>query len=172
MTTKTTQTEEVQKLIQMMRKMDLCMLTTVAEDGNLHSRPMSTNGKVDDDGNLWFFTYGNSHKVLEAKQHPQVSVTFSDPKGMTFIALSGTAKLVRDKNKIEELWKAELKAWFPEGTETPDIALLKIVSRQAEYWDSPSSIVAHTIALFKSITGSAPEVGDNKVVDIRSVRAT
>ena len=39
------------------------MLTTVDEQGYLRSRPMSNNREVEFDGDLWFFTYGSSHKV-------------------------------------------------------------------------------------------------------------
>jgi general stress protein 26 len=168
MATKTDTGKEVEKLAEMIKKIDFGMLTTVAEDGSLHSRPMSTNGKVEFDGDLWFFTYGNSHKVLEAKENPEVNVSFSDISNHTYISLSGTAKLVRDKEKIKELWQPQLKAWFPDGVDTKDIALLKIIANKAEYWDSPSSIVAHTVALFKVFAGLQNEVGTNKKIDLNA----
>jgi len=31
--------------------------------------------------------------------------------------------LVRDRGKIEELWKPEFKMWFPEGKDDPEVAL-------------------------------------------------
>lgn len=168
MSTKVDTGKEVAKLAEMIKKIDFGMLTTIAEDGSLHSRPMSTNGKVEFDGDLWFFTYGNSHKVLEAKEHPEVNVSFSDITNHTYVSLSGTAKLIRDKEKIKELWQPQLKAWFPDGVDTEDIALLKIIANKAEYWDSPSSIVAHTVALFKVLTGLQPEVGTNKKIDLNA----
>ena len=44
------------------------MLTTVDERGGLHSRPMSNKRDVEFDGDLWFFTYGSSHKVDEVNR--------------------------------------------------------------------------------------------------------
>ena len=167
MTDKEEPNKDVRKLLQMMKKIDFCMLTTIAEDGSLHSRPMSINGEVESNGNFWFFTYGDSHKVLEAQKHPQVSVTFSDLGNHNYVALSGKAQLVRDKKKIEELWKPELKAWFPDGTDTEDIALLYIKANKAEYWDAPSSVVAHTVALFQTLAGATPDVGENKKVALK-----
>ena len=161
------QTEEIKKLREMIKKMDIGMLTTTDEDGTLRSRPMSTNGEIEFDGDLWFFTYGNSHKVLEVKHDPQVNVSFSSPENQRYVSMSGTAQLVRDKKKIEELWKPELKAWFPKGTDEPDIALLKVNVHKAEYWDSPSSMVAHAIGLVKALaTGTTYDGGENKKIDL------
>jgi len=159
--------KDVRKLIQMMKKIDFCMLTTVAADGSLHARPMSVNGEVENNGNFWFFTYGASHKVLEAQKHPQVNVTFSDIANQNYVAVCGTAQLVRDKTKIEELWKPSLKAWFPDGVDTPDIALLYVKAEKAEYWDTPASLMAHTVAMFQSLAGGTPDVGENKKVSLK-----
>jgi Uncharacterized stress protein (general stress protein 26) len=92
-----------------MKGIDIVTLTTMAEDGFLRSRPMSTNGNVEFDGDIWFFTYGNTHKVIEARKH-SVNVSFADIKNQTYVSISGTAELVRDKDKIKELWRPELKA--------------------------------------------------------------
>ena len=41
---------EFQKLREMIKQIDFCMLTTVDENNDLHSRPMSLNGEVDKRG--------------------------------------------------------------------------------------------------------------------------
>ena len=75
---------------------------------------------------------------------------------------------MRDKAKIEELWQPQLKAWFPEGTETPDIALLKVTVERAEYWDGSQSIIAHAVSLVSSlVTGEPAEFGENEKIDIK-----
>ncbi len=168
MSNETGQSEDVQKIAQMIKGIDFGMLTTVDDDGTLRSRPMSANGNVEFDGDVWFFTYGESHKVLEAQHHPQVNVAFSDPKKQTYVSLSGTAALVRDKAKVEELWEPSLKAWFPQGIDTPDIALLKVTAHQAEYWDAPGSAVAHVLGLVKALaTGETPKVGEHENVSLK-----
>ena len=128
---------------------------------------MSHNGNVEFDGDLWFFTYGDTPKVHEIETRPQVNVSFSSPKDQTYVSLSGRAELVRDKAKVHELWSPSLKAWFPDGEDTPDIALLKINVEKAEFWDSPSSPIAHAIGLAKSlVTGQTGSVGDNRKVEL------
>ncbi len=161
------QNESVQKIAHMIKSMDFGMLTTTDDDGTLRSRPMSTNGNVEFDGDVWFFTYGHTHKVLEAQHNPQVNVAFSDPKNQNYVSLSGTASLVRDKAKMTELWQPPLKAWFPKGLDEPDIALLKVSAHKAEYWDAPSSFVAHAIGLVQTLaTGKPANVGENEKVDL------
>jgi len=61
----TTQAADLQQLRDMVKDIDFCMLTTIDEDGDLRSRPMSVNGDIDPDGDLWFFTAASSHKVSE-----------------------------------------------------------------------------------------------------------
>lgn len=159
---------DFQKLKDMIKDIDFCMLTTVDENNDLHSRPMSLNGDVDNEGNLWFFTSANSHKVSEVKRTPKCNVSFANPDDNHYVSISGVAELVRDKKKIEELWKPPLKAWFPEGTDQPDIALLRVGIEKAEYWDSPSSTVAQVVSFVSAIvSGKAAEWGENKKIDLR-----
>lgn len=160
---------DFQKVREMIKDIDFCMLTTVDENNDLHSRPMSLNGEVDQSGNLWFFTYGKSQKVSELGRTPKCNASFAKPDDYRFVSITGTAELVRDKRKIEELWKPELKAWFPKGTDEPDIALLRVGIEKAEYWDSPSSSVAHVLGFVSAIiTGErANPGGENKKVDLR-----
>lgn len=161
--------EQIKKLRQLIKDIDIGMLTTVDEDGTLHSRPMSTNSEVEFDGDLWFFTYGSSHKVIEIEHQKQVNVSFSDPHKQNYVSVSGQAELVRDRTKLQQLWKPQLKAWFPKELDEPDIALLKVHVQKAEYWDAPSGFVAHTIGLVKAIaTGEKANVGENQKVTLKS----
>ena len=43
------------------------------------------------------------------------------------------------KPKMQELWSPILKTWFPQGLETPDIALPAVKPTSAHYWDSDIS---------------------------------
>ena len=53
---KQTRENDLEKLRELVKDIDFCMLTTVDEGGDLHSRPMSSNGDIDEDGDIWFFT--------------------------------------------------------------------------------------------------------------------
>ncbi|QMS91419.1 pyridoxamine 5'-phosphate oxidase family protein [Nostoc edaphicum CCNP1411] len=146
MTTSTDRNQEITKLHELIQDIDYGMFTTVDDDGSLHSYPMSRSGEVNSDATLWFFTYAASHKVTEVEHHPQVNVSFSSPNPQRFVSISGTAQLVKDRNKMQELWKPELQTWFPKGLDEADIALLKVNINQVNYWDSVSSFKPQTIS--------------------------
>lgn len=155
------------KLREMIKDIDFCMLTTVDENNDLHSRPMSLNSEVDEAGNLWYFTSADSHKVSELERTPKCNVSFANPDDHRYVSITGTAELVRDRNKIEELWKPELKAWFPDGKDQADLALLRVGIEKAEYWDSPGGTVAHVISFVSAlIKGESADWGENKKLDL------
>ena len=161
-----TRESDYEKLREMIKDIDLCMLTTVDESDDLHSRPMSLNGDVDENGNLWFFTSSNSHKASEIERTPNVNVSFIDTEEQHYVSISGDAELVHDKQKIKELWKPVLRAWFPDGPDQADIALLKVKVKKAEYWDTPSSTIAQAISFVSAIfSGKQVELGENKKLD-------
>src|SRR6185369_3534022 len=86
MTAVQTQSEDLQKLRDLVKDIDFCMLTTIDENGDLHSRPMSANGEIDPNGDLWFFTGVSSHKVSEVSGTPKVNVSFADPKNQRYVS--------------------------------------------------------------------------------------
>jgi general stress protein 26 len=158
---------DLEKLKEMIKDIDFCMLSTIDENGYVHSRPMSLNSQVDEEANLWFFTSSNSLKASEIESSPQVNASFSNPEESQYVSLSGTAELVTDRAKIKELWKPILKAWFPDGPEQSDLALLRVRVEKAEYWDSPSSTVAQVFSFVSAIvSGKQVEIGENKKIDV------
>jgi general stress protein 26 len=163
---RTAREENLEKIREMVKDIDFCMLTTVDEKGDLHSRPMSANGEIDPNGDIWFFTGVSSHKVSEIEKFPKVNVSFADPENQHYVSITGQAQLVRDQKKIEELWKPEFKMWFPEGKDDPEVALLRITLEKAEYWDSPSSTIGYALSFVSSlVTGNEADAGENKKLD-------
>jgi len=167
MATPQTRSDDLQKLRELVKDIDFCMLTTIDEDRDLHSRPMSVNGEIDPDGDLWFFTSASSHKVSEIAKSPKVNVSFADPDNQHYVSISGTAELITDRAKIDELWKPEFKMWFPNGKDDPDVALLRVNLEKAEYWDSPSSTIAYALNFVSSVvTGKEPDQGENRKLEL------
>lgn len=155
-----TQEESINKLKELIEDIDFAMLTTFSNN-KLRSRPMSTQ-QVEFDGDLWFFTGDNTNKVEEIEKDNRVNVSYAKPESNTFISVSGTATLVKDRAKIEELWNPIYKAWFPEGLDDPTLALLKITVEEAEYWDSPSSTFVQIAGFIKALaTGQQADGGDH-----------
>jgi general stress protein 26 len=139
------------KLAKLIHGMHVAMLTTSAENGELRSRPMGSQG-IDDDGRLTFFTSRQSSLVEEATQRP-VSVTYADAGKNTYISISGWAELDTDREAVRAHWKPEFKAWFPEGENDPNTALLRVTIDSAEYWDAPAGPLIKLAEFAKAAAG-------------------
>lgn len=134
------------KLARMIRGVRVAMLTTVAPDGTLHSRPMAAREGDDEemerewemtfDGELWFFTKAGSDKVDEIRQDSEVNLSYVSFEDHRYVSLSGRATLVRDQEKIDAMWSPFYRAWFAKGLDEPDLALLRVRVRTARYWDA------------------------------------
>jgi general stress protein 26 len=161
-----THSEGVKKLWDMIKDVRVAMMTTVAEDGSLHSRPMATQ-QTDFDGDIWFFTGARSLKVFEVQRDHKVNLSYANPDDERYVSVSGSATLVRDRKKAEQLWNPLHKAWFPKGLDDPDLAMLKVTVERAEYWDAPSSTMVQIAGFVKAmLTGERYEPGEHGKVDL------
>jgi len=131
---------------------DIAMLTTVEADGALASRPMAVL-EMDASGALWFFTDLRSSKVERLRV---VNLSFTDQAHGTYVSLSGRGEIDTDRGRIERLWTAFAKPWFPEGPDSPNLALLKFVPEAADYWDAPNSKMVRAFGVLASIVAGKP----------------
>ena len=156
---------EAEKVRDLMADSRFAMLTSVDRAaGRLVSRPMAVQ-QVEDDGTVWFFASDESPKADQLEADPTVNVAFTGSS--SWVSLAGRAALVHDRAKIEELWNSGVEAWFPDGKDSPDVALLRIDPDSAEYWDSPGGRVTSVLAYAKSkVTGERPNVGESAVVEL------
>jgi len=147
----------------LMEKISICMLTT--HDGaQIRSRPMAAFVRRDEDA-IYFLGDAHHHKDEQIAENPNVGLAFAD--GQKFVSVTGHAAVSRDQAKIKELWKPEFKLWFPDGIDTPDIALLKVNVEKAEYWDSPSSKIVQAFSFVKAlVTGTEMQGGENKKLNL------
>ncbi|HEY8562300.1 MAG TPA: pyridoxamine 5'-phosphate oxidase family protein [Pyrinomonadaceae bacterium] len=151
--------EAIEQLKGLLEGIDFAMLTTMAGE-KFRSRPMSTQ-EMDENGDLWFFTSDETHKVEEIEADDRVLVAYAQPDDNTYVSVFGRAALVKDRAKIDELWNPVHKAWFPEGKDDPHLALLKISVEEAEYWDSPNSKLVQIAGFVKAlVTGQEADGGD------------
>ena len=159
----TTNIEAIKRLADKIKGIRIAMLTTVDQDGRLVSRPMATQ-EAEFDGTLWFFTYASSPKADDVQREQQVNVAYAKPGSDTFVSVSGAAHIVRDKTKMQDLWKPALKAWFPNGLDDPNLVLLRVDATQAEYWDAPGGPVVTLAGLAKSLITHQPatDIGEDE----------
>ncbi len=123
------------ELCRLIQNLTICMMTTANKEGGLTCRPMSPL-LLDAYGDLWFFTDVRSEK---AKHLDAINLGFIDSSRATYVSLSGHGILHNERSYIDRLWTPFAKPWFAEGPESPNLVLLKFVTRSAEYWNSAES---------------------------------
>jgi PPOX class probable F420-dependent enzyme len=156
---------EFEKLGEMIADIRVAMVTTVEADGTLHARPMALLSHESGD-ELWFFTKVDSAKVDELQQDMRVSVSFSDTAKNSYVAIAGTADIVRDPAKAKELWTPFARAWFPEGLDDPELVLMRVRMERAEYWTSPGK-AAYLLGVAKAaLTGRETRMGEDRKLQL------
>lgn len=156
--------DDLKAIASIVKASDVAFVTTMAENGHHHSRPLAVQD-ADFTGDLWFFTQDPSDKVDDIRRNPQVNAALQSKKG--FLSIAGRAEIVHDRARIEEYWSPAVEAWFPEGKDDPTVALLRVRAESAEYWytDEPGVVSAFKVvkALVKS---DQPDVGENRTVEL------
>jgi general stress protein 26 len=142
------------------------MFTTRHPNGHLHSRPMTTqNAKVDEDDSLWFFMSKNSDPAGDFAREPMVNVAYANPSKDSYVSVSGTAQVVEDSAKTQQLWNKMAEAWFPGGPTDPDLALVQVRITHADYWDVKENKLVQLWKMAKaSVTGVPPKMGEHGAV--------
>jgi general stress protein 26 len=159
----TEQQDRQQKVRDLIKSTRLAMLTSIDPDGRLVSKPMATQD-VEFDGDVWFIAERDSHKARNIMRNPNVNVGYASHD--SWVSLAGTAEVVDDQAKLQELWNTFTDAWLEGGPENPNNVLIRVHGDSAEYWDTPGSKVTQVANLVKAkVTGKRFE-GDNETVDL------
>ncbi len=142
----------VSKIKELADKAQTCFFCTVASSPeSTGARPMAVQ-EVDDEGNLWFLSAGDSYKNKDLARDPAVKLFFQGSAHSDFLMLSGSATISREKEKIRQLWNPMIKTWFTEGVDDPRITVLKVQPDDGYYWDTKHGTA---VAGIKMLIGAA-----------------
>ena len=145
---------DVDRLWELMESISFCLLTN--GDGRiLHTRPMGAVLRREENA-IYFFTDARARKDDEIAQYPQVCLGFADTRRQKYVSVSGTAQIMSDVDKMKELWTISAKVWW-KSPDNPDVLLIKITPRQAEFWDAPGNLVSNLRVAFSLMKGSPPD---------------
>ena len=160
-----TMTEMQAELWERIQEVRTALMTTLESDGSLRSRPMWTQGD-EFDGSLWFFARDDGPLVDELERDGRVGLSYGAPDKDLYLSVSGRAELVHDRAKAKELWNTYAEAWFPEGVDDPNLALLRVDVEQAQYWeDKKPKVLQFAEIVIGAVTGNPPKSGDEKKLD-------
>lgn len=122
--------EAEEKLIELLRSFDNAMLVSGGVEP--HARPMSI-AETSPDGTLWFLTGKDTQKVFEIAENTDAMAVMQS--ATRYISVTGRARVVDDRARIHKLWKEPMRVWFT-GKDDPNIVLIALEPREAEYWDN------------------------------------
>lgn len=143
---------QLARLAELVEPIDVAMLTTRARNDELMSRPM-TPLEMDEAGQFWFFTTRDS-EVFDGRG--PVGLAFVDPAKSVYVSVAGEAALVEDRERMRALWTAMARPWFPQGPDSPELALLCIRPLSADTWEGPQSKVLRVLAMAASVAAARP----------------
>lgn len=150
---------------ELMTKIGFAMLVT-HDGGKLRARPMAAY--VDRDAHaVYFLSDARRHKDDEIQQNPSVNLSFADAGEQKYVSVSGTASVSNDRAKIKQLFTTTAKAWW-DNADDPNIRVLTFTPEEAEFWDSPGTVISYVKMATAAMTGTRPDIGTNRKVAIGS----
>ena len=113
-------------------------------------------------------TAADSPKVAEIALNPRVNVAYASTSKNTYVSVSGRARIVDDREKIEALWSPAMKLFFPGGKDDPNLRLIQVRAETAEYWEGPGTLLGKALSFVLSAVQDDPaQLGDNGFIDLR-----
>lgn len=154
---------DTERAWELMKKIGFAMLVT-HEGDKLRARPMAAYVDRAADA-VYFLSDARRHKDDEIRQNPNVNLSFADAGEQKYVSVSGTVSASEDRAKIKELFTTAAKAWW-DNADDPNIRVLKFTPEEAEFWDSPGTVISYVKMATAVMTGSRPDIGTNRKVAI------
>jgi general stress protein 26 len=86
---------------------------------------------------IWVTTRSTSRKVKQLRENPKICLAFVElPDGDQAATVIGEARITQDIRKKRRVWKLapfDLYEHFPDGPDSDDFCLLKIVIKRIEW---------------------------------------
>jgi general stress protein 26 len=163
--------KKIDELYELIRGIETAMFTTRRPNGQLVSRPMATQDRIDG-ADLWFVTNADTHKVDELALDPHVNLSYYNNKSREWVSVAGVAHVSRNRNRIRQLYKEDWKAYFGDeggerdgGPNDPRIALIMVEAETATYMkvNKPKPVILFEV-LKGMVTGSRADLGEIREV--------
>jgi general stress protein 26 len=123
------------------------IFVTVDENGKPHAREMSPFSP-ENNWVIWLGTSQGSRKTKQIQHNPNVVIFYYETKGLSYVSVSGKARLVNDPDKKAKYWVDGWQNYYPDRSKnyilievTPE--KLEICSFQYKFfWDPVTGIPA------------------------------
>ena len=127
-----------QKIVSIMK--DNFLYASLATCDGDQPRVRTVSPIVEDDMSIWVTTRGTSRKVKQIGQNPKICLAFVEqPNGDKAAIVIGEARIIPDIEKKKRVWKLapfDLYEHFPNGPDSDEFCLMKIIIKRIEWRDS------------------------------------
>ncbi len=103
-----TSQDDRDRVVELIDRAQSAMLTTMTPEGDHVSRPMAVQ-ETEFDGDMWFSAYDTSDKIAQIRANPKVNVALANDKKSEWTSIAGSAEVVHDRAKAEQLWAKPLE---------------------------------------------------------------
>ena len=155
--------DDIDRAWELMKKIGFAMLVT-HDGGKLRARPMSAYLEREQNA-IFFLTDARRHKDEEIARNPGVNLSFANSSDQKYVSITGTATVSNDRTRIRELFSTPAKAWW-DSPEDTNIRILKVSPDEAEFWDSPGSVISYVKMAAAAVSGTRPQIGENRKVSM------
>jgi general stress protein 26 len=128
-------TSDEQKIVSIMR--DNYLHANLATCDGDQPRVRTVSPVVEDDMSIWVTTRSTSRKVKQLRENPKICLAFVEPpEGDKSVTVIGEASMIPDIEKKRRVWKLapfDLYEHFPDGPDSDDFCVLKIMVNRIEW---------------------------------------
>lgn len=160
--------QQMDTIQEMVKEISYTMMTTRNHEDHLHSCPMNTTETSIGAKEIWFIGHKPSETVDHINKNPEVNLAYVTQDSEKYLSISGTAELVEDEEKLNELWSIAYNAYFEKGKEDPKVQLIKVTPHGAEYWANGNAIASAVKMAAAALSDNAVEksLGENFSIEL------
>jgi len=126
-----------QRIVDIMKENCLHAYLATTDGNQPFVRPVSPI--IEDDMTIWVTTFSTSRKINHLRQNSKICLAFVEqPQGNKAAFVYGEAHMFSDIEKKNKIWQmAQFDLWqhFPDGPESKEFCLLKIIPKRIEWRD-------------------------------------
>ena len=149
----------------LMEAIKIAMVITHDGPGDhLRARPMAAHPAREENA-IYFLTDVAAGKISEINHNDNVCLAFADVAGQRFVSVTGEASVSSDRDKIRQLWSINEKAFWSDDAD-PAIRVLRVAPDNAEYWQSPGTVVSAVRMIVAGLTGGEARLHDNQTASL------
>ena len=135
------------------------MLGPVGWEVVQHFQPMTAFAEPESNS-LWFYT--RSDTALARASEPGVNAMFVLMADDMQACIGGELKLRWDSLHRDKYWNAAVAAWYPQGKDDPELAMMRLACHDAQVWLNEAGPMKFGWEIAKAnLVGSEPHLGSS-----------